>query len=201
MKLLHLKPEFHRPPGFVFRHEIASLFFLSIVSEKEQPFVIDMIVAHHKSIYHDVRGLGLLDLDENIRDSFERHSKDFEIWSKDAMSMLNLLGLNSASLSLEDAKANYYKAIEHCENKSYGYSLWKGVCSRRSVPEHKLSGLYMELQMRIALDLQTADGKIGEAQGRERGPEAGRRTRPQPRTIGDVVFVLASVFRRRILCI
>src|SRR5690242_10527187 len=58
-----LQPNFQRPPGFIFRHEIASLFFISLIEEKHQPAIIDMIVAHHKSIYGDAKGMGVLDLE------------------------------------------------------------------------------------------------------------------------------------------
>ena len=50
-----LKHDYIQQPDFTFRHEIASLFFISLFPEKERPAIIDMIVAHHKSIYHDVR--------------------------------------------------------------------------------------------------------------------------------------------------
>jgi CRISPR-associated endonuclease/helicase Cas3 len=43
-----LKKNFQRPPGFLFRHELASLFFISILNEEEKYAVIDMIVAHDK---------------------------------------------------------------------------------------------------------------------------------------------------------
>src|SRR4051812_1928397 len=58
-----LQPNFQRPPGFIFRHEIASLFFISIIEESDRPAVIDMIVAHHKSIYQDAKGMGILDME------------------------------------------------------------------------------------------------------------------------------------------
>ena len=50
-----LNKNFQRPPGFLFRHELASLFFIPLLSEEEKYPVIDMIVAHHKSIYKDAR--------------------------------------------------------------------------------------------------------------------------------------------------
>jgi len=68
-----LAKTFQRPPGFVFRHELASLFFISLLTEEEKHPVIDMIVAHHKSIYQDIGGKGILDLDENDPKCFERH--------------------------------------------------------------------------------------------------------------------------------
>ena len=78
---------FKPKPGFVFRHEIASLFFISLVPEGHRAAVIDMIVAHHKSVYKDVRDLGFLDLDDNM-DSFVIHSEKFESWCPIALEIL-----------------------------------------------------------------------------------------------------------------
>ena len=50
---MSLKHGYVQHPGFVFRHEIASLFFISLLPENQRPAIIDMIVAHHKSIYKD----------------------------------------------------------------------------------------------------------------------------------------------------
>src|SRR5581483_3982200 len=72
-----LCPNFKRPPGFVFRHEIASLFFLSLIDEADQPAIIDMIVAHHKSIYQDAGSMGILDLEDTIDACFEKHAIGF----------------------------------------------------------------------------------------------------------------------------
>lgn len=122
-----LAPDYHRPPNFIFRHEIASLFFLSLLKEEERIPVIDMIVAHHKSIYHDARGLGILDLDENVEGCFEHHAKGFNDWSKEALAMLTCFGFDMSPISLEQARENYYDVIDYCEGKEYGYSIWKGV--------------------------------------------------------------------------
>ena len=121
-----LKKDFIRPPGFIFRHEIASLFFLSLLNETEKPFIIDMIAAHHKSICNDVGGKGLLDLDDNIS-CFEVHSKDFEQWSIDALQILQILGFAIHSISKEEALSNYEYAISHCEKNRLNYSKWKGL--------------------------------------------------------------------------
>ncbi len=122
-----LNENYLRPPGFIFRHEIASLFFISVLNVGERPPVIDMIVAHHKSIYQDARGKGILDLIENDPDCLSRHLKDFEVWSKDALSILSLLGFESTSITLQQAESNFWEVVDYCESKSYGYSLWKGV--------------------------------------------------------------------------
>ena len=122
-----LKKDYQRPPGFIFRHEIASLFFISLLNEKEKYLVIDMIVAHHKSIYQDTGGKGILDLYENDEKFLEKHIQDFEIWSKDAISILVYFGFENKEITIEQAKENFYEVIDYCENKTYGYSQWKGV--------------------------------------------------------------------------
>lgn len=124
-KTLH--PNYQRPPGFVFRHELASLFFISLLNKKEKYPIIDMIVAHHKSIYKDTGGKGILDLLENDSECLSRHLKDFEIWSTDALSILDAFGFETAHISRNQAESNFYEVVDYCESKSYGYSQWKGV--------------------------------------------------------------------------
>lgn len=120
-----------RRPGFVFRHEIASLFFISLVEESRRKDVIEMIVAHHKSAYEDTRGLGLLDLEDETDDNFAVHSKDFEKWSDTAIIILSELGMpNIHHITIEEAEANYEYALKYCKEiiagKS-GYSIWRGL--------------------------------------------------------------------------
>lgn len=121
-----LKRDFVRPSGFIFRHEIASLFFLSLLKEEEKGPIIEMVAAHHKSVGNDVRELGVLDLDD-LENSFCIHSKDFTSWVSDALGILSLLGFRVHDISLSEAKENYDFAIEYCRKLGLGYSLWKGV--------------------------------------------------------------------------
>lgn len=134
-------------PGFerkhLFRHEIASLFFLSLLEEKEKGPVIDMVAAHHKSIYKDARGYGILDLDDQVRNCFELHAGDFETWSKDALAILEYFGFPARPVTWEQARNSYEEAIEYCSRKKYGYSRWKGVLTAAdhlaSATEHWLN--------------------------------------------------------------
>lgn len=114
------------PPNFVFRHEIASLFFLSLFKDDEKTAVIEMIVAHHKSLV-DAKGRGFLDLYDNMEDCFASHSVGFETWSHDALGILDFFGIQTHHISLEEAKENYEQAIDYCENIESGLSDWKGV--------------------------------------------------------------------------
>src|SRR5574344_2009304 len=121
-----LKHDYIRPPGFIFRHEIASLFFISLLEDNEQNAVIEMIAAHHKSVYQDVSGFGLLDLDEN-EDCFAIHAKGFDEWSKTALGILEELGFIIHSISITEAKTNYKYAVEYCESLGLNCSRWKGL--------------------------------------------------------------------------
>lgn len=121
-----LKHGYVRPCDFIFRHEIASLFFLSILEEEERGVAVEMIAAHHKSIYNDIHELGLLDL-EDMEDSFGIHSNDFASWAPDALGILSLLGLSVHEITLDEAEDNYNYALSYCERINLGFSVWKGV--------------------------------------------------------------------------
>ena len=122
-----LQPNFQRPPGFVFRHEIASLFFLSLLEENEKGPVIEIIQIHHKSVYKDAGRKGMLDLDDLRDDNFALHSKDFEKWMPLAIAILKELGFSVHPVSLSEAERNYREAVDYCESLDWGRSCWKGL--------------------------------------------------------------------------
>lgn len=122
-----LEEGFIRPPRHLFRHEIASLFFISLIPEAERPAVIDMIVAHHKSVYQDARSRGILDMIDKEEDCFERHAIGFESWVSDALEILEHFGFEVRPITLAEARCNFEMVVSHCKAKTYGYSLWKGL--------------------------------------------------------------------------
>ena len=110
-----------------FRHEIASLFFISLLDEKIHPQIIDMVIAHHKSILRDGNRLGILDLDEDWGDAFTLHIRNWEEWSPTALEILNYFGWQTRQIGRDEARKNYQKVVEHCERKGLGWSKWKGL--------------------------------------------------------------------------
>lgn len=122
-----LETNYLRKPGFVFRHEIASLFFLPLLNAEEKSPIIEMIVAHHKSIYSDIGGKGILDLVENDPDCVDTHLKDFDSWKEDAFDILKELGFEIKNISTTQAKKSFWEVVKFCESKTYGYSQWKGI--------------------------------------------------------------------------
>jgi len=151
-----LKKDWQRPPNFVFRHEIASLFFLSLLSDEEKYPVIEMIVAHHKSIYNDVRGKGILDLVENDPKCLDIHLTGFEEWVEDALLMLKELGIETQPISRQQAKDNFWEAVDFCESRQYGFSEWKGVLIAADHLASALEGKVEDLIKRLFIqpDLQ-----------------------------------------------
>jgi len=121
-----LKHGYTHQPGFCFRHEIASVLFLSLFNEIEKKAILDMIIAHHKSLKNDVTEKGFLDLDDNM-DSFSRHSDKFDEWCPIALEILNELGIETHSIDIKEAEENYEYAIDYCSRKPLNYSRWKGV--------------------------------------------------------------------------
>ena len=125
-----LQPDYRRKESDkTYRHELASLFFLSLFDEKIQPQLIEMIVSHHKSVEKDPRLKGILDLEENTENVFAIHSVDWENWSKDALEILKAFGIPIHDISLDEAEKNYYKAVEYAGRNitRQGYSEWKGL--------------------------------------------------------------------------
>ena len=124
-KRLYEKKRFDTP----FRHEIASCFFLSLFEESMHGPLIEMIIAHHKSVLHDTRLKGILDLEENWDDPFDLHIRDWEQWKDDSLTILAGLGIDTTPISKEEAENNYKFVLDYCENKvrEQGYSEWRGL--------------------------------------------------------------------------
>lgn len=62
-----------------FRHELASLLFLPLFDRADWPALIEMVVAHHKSIIGDNRKYGILDLEERFTErAFCLHTGEWD---------------------------------------------------------------------------------------------------------------------------
>lgn len=116
------------PLEMSFRHEIASLFFLKLVNPLVWPQMIDMIIAHHKSIAGDEREMGLLDLDYQYGETlYKWYISDFDFWKEDALGLLEELGFTSVNLTEQDAYETFQYALEYCKTRGKGWSVWKGL--------------------------------------------------------------------------
>lgn len=134
-----LKKDYRTKPDYIFRHEIASLFFLPLLAGNERNPVIEMIAAHHKSLRNDVRFLGLLDLEER-ENSFGIHSKDFNLWVGQALGILEECGMRVRPIGMDEARASYEYALAYCGDLDRNYSIWKGVLMAADHLASALSG-------------------------------------------------------------
>lgn len=118
-----------KKPDTPFRHEIASCFFISLFDKEFHPVLIEMVIAHHKSVVGDTKRKGILDLNEDRDNTFELHSKEWELWKNDALEILSAFGITIRDISIEQAQASYDAVIAYCEDAvlERGYSEWRGL--------------------------------------------------------------------------
>lgn len=112
----------------IFRHEIASLFFLSVFPKEHWNYLIEMVVAHHKSVKNDIGEKGLLDLEEAY-DYQDFHLGNWEDWYPKALDILKELGIEAKPISKEEAIWNLEYCINYSERtvKENHYSEWRGL--------------------------------------------------------------------------
>lgn len=114
--------------GQVFRHEIASLFFLSAFPREQWDILIEMVVAHHKSVKNDLGEKGLLDLEEGY-DYQDFHLGNWEEWSSQAIVILKEFGIQCEFITRNEALDNLNYCVSYCEktSKEKAYSKWRGL--------------------------------------------------------------------------
>ncbi len=115
-------------PTKVFRHEIASLFFISIFPENEHAILIEMVAGHHKSVKNDIGDKGLLDLDDK-EDYEEYHLGKWNDWSIKAYELFNHFGIPTKIISKSEALQNLDYVVSYCKKqvKQKGFSQWRGL--------------------------------------------------------------------------
>jgi CRISPR-associated endonuclease/helicase Cas3 len=111
------------------RHELSSLLFLPLFPADAWPQLIDMVVAHHRSILNDASKRGLLDLIEydGVERVLGRHSEGWAFWAPTAIEIAVPYGVATGVLSLDEAEAAFRFAAAYAEGKPRGWSPWRGV--------------------------------------------------------------------------
>ena len=112
----------------VFRHEIASLFFLSLFDKDIHPQLIEMVVGHHKSVKYDAGAKGLLDL-INEDDIEKYHLGEWENWSLKALMLLSEFRISIHPINRNEALNNFEIVVKNCKAavRQGGYSVWRGL--------------------------------------------------------------------------
>ncbi len=112
---------------FVHRHEISSLAFLPLFAKNEWNTLIDLVIAHHKSIMDDPSDRGILDLDQNDRYWKENHLKDWENWRDYGLTILKQFDISIRKISFQEAKEAIEYVVAYCETKKNGWSPYRGL--------------------------------------------------------------------------
>jgi CRISPR-associated endonuclease/helicase Cas3 len=116
---------------FPHRHELSSLGFLPLFDRADWPALVDMVVAHHKSIRQDARERGILDLQRLGGPWLANHLLNWESWVPDALAVLAALQvpLAASTVTRPEAEAALRYAVEHCraQLRSPDWSAWRGV--------------------------------------------------------------------------
>ena len=116
-----------RTKSSVHRHELSSLAFLPAFPEKEWDVLIEMTVAHHKSIEDDPSLGGVLDLDQNDRYWIENHLQGWVEWCPYGLQILRENGYDCPGISFVEAKRALLYAVEYCDSRDFGWSAWRGL--------------------------------------------------------------------------
>jgi CRISPR-associated endonuclease/helicase Cas3 len=113
--------------NFAHRHEISSLAFLPCFPKEEWNDLIDLVIAHHKSIVNDPRERGILDLIEKDRCTIENHLKDWENWYLYGIEILEIFELPTCTITKKQAEKALDYVIDYCERKKNGFSPERGL--------------------------------------------------------------------------
>lgn len=109
----------------IHRHELSSLAFLPVFPKKEWPVLIDMVVAHHKSIIGE---RGILNIKSRYRHWINDHLYDWEKWFYHGKEIIEYFGYKCPDfISVKDARDALLFAVNYCENKNQGWSPYRGV--------------------------------------------------------------------------
>lgn len=117
----------NRENKFVHRHELSSLAFLPVFPQQEWNVLIEMVVAHHKSITGGPGRRGILDIAYSDRRWIDNHLQDWEEWSQYGIQILNMSGYTCNGIDRENAKQALLYAVNYCESQTFGWSPWRGL--------------------------------------------------------------------------
>lgn len=111
------------------RHELSSLLFLPLFDRESWGPLIEMVVAHHKSLEQDARKRGLLDLLNQYGPErvFQRHVEGFEYWQLSLSELFTNTSVAFRPIILMEAREAFDFAIAYAERLPFGWSKWRGL--------------------------------------------------------------------------
>ncbi len=114
------------------RHELSSLGFLPIFPEEDWTALVEMVVAHHKSIVGDAGRRGFLDLAApewlpNLAPVRNRHLADWELWAPAVIAVAAEFGAEPRPITQAEAAAAFERAFEIVWALPKHWSPWRGL--------------------------------------------------------------------------
>ncbi len=113
--------------NFAHRHEISSLGFLPIFPAGEWNTLVDLVIAHHKSIQDDPSNRGILDLVDCDPLWMKNHLMDWDEWSPYGLQILESFGIETRPISYKSAKVAIEYVVDYCEHLPKGWSPNRGL--------------------------------------------------------------------------
>ncbi|NJO01690.1 MAG: DEAD/DEAH box helicase, partial [Bacteroidia bacterium] len=101
--------------------------FLPLFPKEEWNTLIDLVIAHHKSIKDDPRERGIIDIDQNERNWVDNHLFGWEEWHPYGLQILEAYHLPTRILSREEAEKALDYVLQYCEKKKMGWSPARGL--------------------------------------------------------------------------
>ena len=138
------------------RHEISSLAFLPVFPKHKWDVLIEMVVAHHKSIKNDASGRGIMDLYLSSEEDqwIKNHVEDWEMWSLDCKYILEYFGYEWTEISVEEASEALNYAHTYCKRLSRGWSRWRGLLK---AADHYASAFNADYDQRLNMLFRVPD--------------------------------------------
>src|SRR5690554_4215033 len=109
----------------VHRHELSSLVFLPAFPKEEWPLLIDMVVAHHKSIDGE---RGILNIKSRYRHWIREHLDNWNEWFYYGKEIIEYFGYECPDfIPIQDATNTLLFCVNYCESKKQGWSAYRGI--------------------------------------------------------------------------
>jgi len=121
--------EKRRFDNFKYRHEISSLAFLPAFPKEEWDVLIEMVVAHHKSIENDKSKKGIIDFENWSKNNqwIDEHLSNWDSWQPSGWKILKSYNIHYKNITLKEAKEALQYSLQYCQNIGFGWSEWRGV--------------------------------------------------------------------------
>lgn len=138
-----------------FRHEIASLLFLPLFPESQWEPLAEMVVAHHKSVDEEDKGLFHLLFHSDWNTVLQQYTNGFADWKNTAIQILTqALKLEKKGLDQAEIEAAFQWLDDWYEAKNVEYN-WNRGKGLLMAADHLASAIHFKVGERLPLLFKT----------------------------------------------